>query len=56
MIEVRGSYLRLARQRLRGGRLPWLARRGLRAAAIALADRLRLPPLTGPMLGTLVLT
>ena len=41
MIEVRGSYLRLARQRLRGGRLPWLARQGLRAAAITLADRLR---------------
>jgi MoaA/NifB/PqqE/SkfB family radical SAM enzyme len=56
MIEARGSYLRLARERLRDGRFPWLVNQGLRTASIALADRLHLPPLTGPLLGTLVVT
>ena len=56
MIEIRGSFLRLTRERLRAGRVPWIVGHGLRFAATALAERLRLRPLTGPALGTLVIT
>lgn len=52
---IRRQYLRIARRAFQEGKLLWLAKQGMKVAAVPVADRLG-KPLAGPVLGTLVTT
>ncbi|MHC4821033.1 MAG: radical SAM/SPASM domain-containing protein, partial [Planctomycetota bacterium] len=54
-LKVRRQYRDIVRQRAASGDWGWLARRGLQALGVLAGEKFR-RPLTGPILGTLVVT